>query len=86
MPGDGLGRVAMEQHLLHLPCHSLVVALGVVDRVPLGVGDRVPLGGVDRVPLGVVDLVGGAIIASGLRLGEAKTLARDGKRLSGFRE
>ena len=67
MSGDGLGRVTMDQRLLHLPCHSLVVTLGVVDRVPLGVGDRVPLdvgdrvplGVVDRVPLGVVDLTGG---------------------------
>ena len=84
VPGERLGRVAMEQRLLHLPCHSLVVALGVVDRVPLGVGDQVPVGGVDRVPLGVVDLVGGDIIASGLRLGEAKALARDRKRLSGY--
>ena len=39
MSGDGLGRVTMDQRLLHLPCHSLVVTLGVVDRVPLGVVD-----------------------------------------------
>ena len=49
----GLGRVVIDQRLLHLPCHGLVVSLGVVDRVPLGVVDRVPLGVVDRVRLGV---------------------------------
>ncbi len=48
MTGLGLGRVVIEQCFLHLPCHGLVVALGVVHRVvhrvPLGVGHRVPLG------------------------------------------
>ncbi len=43
--------MVIDQGLLHLPYHGLVVALGLVDRVPLGVVDGVPLGVGHWVPL-----------------------------------